>query len=164
MEVYDISRSFLGCVFLLNVFLLYGVSQGVFRGSFNKKLVNGLFITKFILLTGFIVYDNICSPPRDGWVLAIIGYALVYFIIFMVWLSIQPNCALKADTCYDMKLQEYSSFDCINCILGTVSIGKKEVWVFLPYKEDDKKYFRLDASVKVKFKKVYKGGIFVTLA
>ena len=93
MENIILSRAILFA--LVFVHLLIGYASKIDM-HINAKVLDAVFAVEILALTAYIVYDNILSPPRNGWVLAIIGYLVVYGIIFMTWFvyglkTISPN-------------------------------------------------------------------------
>ena len=89
MDGLIISRVILFAVVIIHAFLGYG-GPAVFTKHVNARLYDALFTVEILALTSYIVYDNVLSPPEDGWTLAIIGYIIVYAFVVLSWLAFAP--------------------------------------------------------------------------
>ena len=156
------ARDFLFLLFALNVLILFVMCIGVIKRSLNKRLIFGIFITKLVLLTGFIVYDNFSTPMNNMLEAAILGYVLLYLIILANWYTLMPHCRLKKNINYRMELQEFCYCHKKSLIRGTIIVGKKAITAFLSLEEYEKKSLNLANFLNVRFKEVYAGEVIVT--
>ena len=81
MENYIEGRVILGMLCFMHVFILYASQCPL--GPIKRRTLESVIFTEFIAVTAFIIYDNLQTPPYDGWFLAILGYTFVYGLIFL---------------------------------------------------------------------------------
>ena len=148
-------RLFLLAVFVLHLFLCYGC-RNVYS-VINRKVLNGVFTAELILITAFVIYDNIRALPQD-WFLAIVGYILVYGIIVTTWLAYSDYTLLEKEKIYLMSIKSKVSFLDTDYYQGVVVAGKHKVSVLLPY---DEKCLIAELQ-KVKFEKILNGHYIVS--
>jgi len=107
MDNIIISRVILFAVVIVHTFIGYG-GPAVFTKHINAKLYDTLFAIEILALTSYIVYDNILSPPHDGWVLAIVGYIIVYGVVVLSWL-VFASLTIDPKKVYQLNKIEYSN-------------------------------------------------------
>lgn len=115
-----ISRVVLLVFMLVNLFIGYG-SKAVWH-PISKKAVNVFFGAEFVLLTSYIIYDNITFPLFDTLFVAMIGYFFVYFVLILAYLSyaeytkISMNEEYEAVVVYKYIIISEQYFICCNII------------------------------------------------
>lgn len=149
------SRVILGLLILIHLFA--GYASGVSWGHINRKVLNGAIITELIAVTAYIIYDNLQTPPYDGWTLAIIGYLLLYGLILMTWYGYYIYTELDKDKVYEMTIRDHICYMNEDYFRGTVVDGKREVEVYLPYSEELKPKDKTAKKRNVKFDNVLRG-------
>ena len=102
-------------------------------GHMKNKVLDGIFLTELIVVTAYIIYDNIQAPPYNGWFWAIVGYLFVYAMIVITWLCYGIFALLDEDKIYEMKITHHVGIKNKEYFKGTVSNGKYEHEVYLPY-------------------------------
>lgn len=163
MEHYIEGRVILGLLCLIHAFAGYALR--VPWGHLNKKVLNGFFITELVAVTAYIIYDNLQTPPHDGWTLAVIGYLFVYALILMIWSGYSIYTELDEDKTYEMTIKDHIRFMDDDYFRGTVTDGKKEIEVVLPYDEKLVSAAKSGQKQKVKFDNFLRyGHILVKLA
>ncbi|MBR1605543.1 MAG: hypothetical protein IJ660_05510 [Alphaproteobacteria bacterium] len=151
MEHYIEGRVILGLLCLIHAFA--GCALQVPWGHLNKKVLNGFFITELVAVTAYIIYDNLQTPPHDGWTLAIIGYLFVYAWILMTWAGYSIYTALDVDKTYKMRIKGHVRFMNEDYFRGTVMDGRSKVEVLLPYAPELISSAKAGRKQKVKFDK-----------
>ncbi len=131
MEHYIEGRVILGLLCLIHLFAGYALK--VPWGHINKKVLNGFFLTELVAVTAYIIYDNLQTPPHDGWTLAVIGYLFVYALILMTWAGYSSYTGLDEDKVYEITIKERIYFLNDFYLRGTVIDEGKEIEVLLPY-------------------------------
>ena len=149
------SRVILGLLILVHLFANY--ASCISWGHINRKVLHGVIITELVAVTAFIVYDNLQTPPYDGWTLAVIGYLLVYSSILMTWTCYYIYTELDKDKVYEMTLRDHVRYMNHDYFRGTVMADNGEVEVFLPYSEELKPKDKTDKKRNVKFDNVLRG-------
>ena len=151
MEHYIEGRVILGLLCLIHLFAGYAIN--VPWGHINKKVLNGFFLTELVAVTAYIIYDNLQTPPYNGWILAVIGYLLVYGLILMNWAGYYIYTELDKDEVYEMRLSDHVRFMNNEYFRGTVMADNREVEVYLPYSEN----LKPEETRNVKFDNVLRG-------
>lgn len=154
MEHYIEGRVILGLLCLIHLFAGYALK--VPWGHINKKVLNGFFLTELVAVTAYIIYDNLQTPPYNGWILAVIGYLFVYALIFMTWAGYSSYTGLDEDKVYEMTIKERVYFLNDFYLRGTVIDEGKEIEVLLPYAPELVATARNGKQQKVKFDKFLK--------
>lgn len=163
MEHYIEGRVILGLLCLIHLFAGYALR--VNWGHINRKVLNGFFITELVAVTAYIIYDNLQTPPYNGWTLAIVGYLIVYTLILMTWAGYSTYTELKDDKIYEMTITDHITYMDDDYFRGTVMDGKNEVEVLLPYSTELVPAAKAGQKQKVKFDDFLKyGHILVELA
>lgn len=155
MEHYIEGRVILGLLILIHLFVCY--ASGISWGHINRKVLHGVIITELIAVTAYIIYDNLQTPPYDGWALAIIGYLLVYGLIVMTWMVYRIYTMLDKDKVYEMTLRDHVRFMNNDYFRGTVITNNRKVEVYLPYSEELKPKDKTDKRRNVKYDNVLRG-------
>ncbi len=151
MDNFIESRVVLGLLCMIHIFVGYAVS--VPWGHINKKVLNGIIITELVAVTSYIIYDNLQTPPHDGWILAILGYLFVYFLILVTWAMYSIYTQLDVDKVYEMTIKTRVRFENEDYFGGTVMDGKEEIDVLLPYCPELTPVGEKGRKRKVKFSK-----------
>ena len=168
METFILSRVLLGALCLLNAFLCYCGFSGSVKKHINRFGYYLFYAFEFAAVTAYIGYDNMQSPPIDGWYVAFCGYLLVYVLMLMAWGALYSNTVLDVDKTYDMYVEPYTiaHFMGDDFIIGYVMEHKIKWNVWLPWKEFEA--LRISSQnivISVKFKEVLNGNnIVVTIA
>lgn len=128
-----ISRAILGMVCVINIFIGYASTRGFVKRAISKKSWITVFVVEVVLITAYILYDNIfvSSHPQNGWLVAILGYAFVYLMAFLVWFSFYNNTRLEKDKVYLMKRVVMISFTDQEFVEGEIEEGGKKIRVLL---------------------------------
>ncbi|MBO6281985.1 MAG: hypothetical protein J6N49_05605 [Alphaproteobacteria bacterium] len=155
MGNYIESRVILGLIILIHLFV--GYASGIPCGHINRKVLNGVIITELIAVTAYIIYDNLQTPPYDGWILAIIGYLLVYGLILMTWAAYLIYTVLDKDKVYEMTIRDHVRFMNNDYFRGTVMADNRKVKVFLPYSKELEPKDKTDKKRNVKYDNVLRG-------
>ena len=142
-------RVILGFLCLIHLFLNYAGASNAVHDLVNKKVLNFLILTELVAVTAFVIYDNIQTPPYDGWFAAILGYLFVYFMIGSTWLLFYLCTFLEKDKVYEMTIETKVLLRNKQYFGGTVISNGEEVEVLLPYKEE---YLALEKPRKVNVK------------
>ena len=156
------SRVILGVLIVIHLFACH--ASGASLGHINRKVLNGVILTELIAVTVYIIYDNLQTPPRDGWTLAIIGYLLVYGLIMTTWANYYIYTVLDENKVYEMTISDRVSFMNNDYFRGTVIDDNCEVGVLLPYEEKLEPKNEPDKKLKVKYDNVLENHILVKLA
>ena len=152
MEHYIEGRVILGLLCLIHTFAGYALK--VPWGHLNKKVLNGFFLTELVAVTAYIIYDNLQTPPHDGWIFAIVGYILVYALILLTWAGYSIYGELEEDKVYEMTIKHHVRYMNKDYFSGTVIEGKNEIEVFLPYSSEMAMPVNAGKKQKVKFDNV----------
>ncbi len=155
MENYIEGRVVLGVLCLIHLFLSYA-SVGPW-GHIKGKVLDGIFLTELIAVTAYIIYDNVQTPPYDGWFWAIIGYLFVYAMIFMTWLMYGVFALLEEDKVYEMTITHHVHLMNERYFQGTVINGKYEHQVYLPYSSELHSLIEDNYKLNVKFDRIIRG-------
>ena len=151
------ARVILGILCLIHIFINYAGAQGAYRGHINKKLLNSLFVIEIFAVTAYVIYDNIQTPPHDGWVLAIAGYIVVYGLIFLTWAIHCIYALLDPNKVYEMTINSHVRAFNKDYLKGTVVEENHNLDVYLPYSEDLDLKKDSNKRQNVKFKEVLRG-------
>ena len=159
-------RAILGMLCFIHMFILYA-SQCPW-GHIKRKVLDGIILMETIAVTTYIIYDNLQTPPYDGWLLAILGYILVYGLIFMTWVMYGIFTVLEKDKFYEMAVTRHVHFMNEDYLVGTVvetdtAELKRDYTVLLPYSPELYPLIKANIKPKVKFDNVLKGNILVKL-
>ena len=130
MEHYIEGRVILGLLCLIH--MCAGYALRVPCEHINKKVLNGVILTELVAVTVYIIYDNLQTPPYNGWFLAVIGYLFVYAIILMTWAGYSFYTQLDEEKIYEMTIKDHVRYMNRDYFRGTVIDGKNEVEVLLP--------------------------------
>lgn len=164
MENYIVARVILGILCLIHIFAIYGSKCP--WGHIKGKVLNTIIITELVAVTAYIIYDNLQTPPNDGWILAILGYIFVYSLILMTWLAYGIFTVLDKDKVYEMTITHQVQFMNNDYFQGTIvqeSSGVK-VTVLLPYTSELLPSAKSHIKQNVKFDNVFNGNIVVKRA
>ena len=162
MEHYIEGRVILGMLCLIHAFVIYA-SQCPF-GHIKEKVLNGIILTELIAVTAYIIYDNLQTPPYDGWFLAILGYLFVYALIVITWLMYGIFTLLDEDKIYEMTIECHVRFMNKDYFKGKVSDGKYKYYALLPYSSELEPITEANKTQKVKFAEVLRHNLVVKLA
>ncbi len=155
MENYIESRVILGLLILIHAFVSYPSSNSC--GHINRKLLNGFFVTELIVVTCYIIYDNLQTPPHDGWFLAIVGYLVVYALIFMTWVSYFIYTQLEENEVYEMTISQHVRLMHVDYFKGTILKDNRAIEVLLPYLPELDISDKANRKQKVMFDRVIRG-------
>lgn len=153
------SRVILGILCLIHMFAIYGSKCP--WGHVKGKVLNTIIITELIAVSAYILYDNLQTPPRDGWFLAILGYILVYVLILMTWAVYSIFTILDKDKVYEMTITHRVHFMNEDYFEGTVLKDDIEIKVLLPYSQELYPITEETIKQKVMFDNVIYGNILV---
>lgn len=164
MENYIEGRVILGVLCLIHV--LVNLVSSCPWGPIKRKVLDGIILTELIAVTSYIIYDNLQTPPYDGWFLAIIGYILVYGLILMTWFMYGIFTVLDRDTVYEMTITHHVHFMNEDYLEGTVVLERSgiKITVLLPYSSELLASAEAHIKHNVKFDNVIKGYILVKSA
>lgn len=151
------SRVILGLLCLIHIFANYAGANGAVYGHINKGVLNGLIGAELLVVTAYIVYDNLCVPPYDGWTTAILGYFFVYGLICLTWLVFRIYTLLEEDKIYEMIVSARVRFKNKDYFKGMVIEGEHEVEVFLPCSLQSESTIKAGKKPRVKFAEVLRG-------
>lgn len=143
------SRVILGLLCFIHILLGYAGAGGAVHDVINKKVLNALILAELVGVTAYVVFDNLQMPPYNGWLLAIVGYVIVYGLIIITWFVYRFYTFMEKDKVYEMTVVKRVYFLGRDYVGGVIKSGKQEVEVLLPYEEypSDKR----PKKVKVKF-------------
>ena len=164
MENYIEGRVILGVLCLIHIFAIYGAKCP--WGHVKGKVLNTIIITELVVVTAYIIYDNLQTPPYDGWFWAIVGYIFVYSLILMTWFAYGIFTLLDKDKIYEMTITHQVQFMNNDYFQGTIvqeSSGVK-VTVLLPYTSELLPSAKSHIKQNVKFDNIFKGNIVVKRA
>ncbi len=153
------SRVILGILCLIHMFAIYGSKCP--WGHVKGKVLNTIIITELIAVSAYILYDNLQTPPRDGWFLAILGYIFVYVLILMTWAVYSIFTILDKDKVYEMTITHRVHFMNEDYFEGTVLKDDVEIKVLLPYSQELYPITEETIKQKVMFDNVIYGNILV---
>jgi hypothetical protein len=159
MENYIEGRVILGMLCFMHVFMLYASQCPL--GPIKRRTLESVIFTEFIAVTAFIIYDNLQTPPYDGWFLAILGYTFVYGLIFLTWVAYGVFARLDENKVYEMTITHHIHFMNKDYLQGTVFDGKYEQTVLLPYSQELYPLTEDNIKQKVMFDNVLRGNILV---
>lgn len=157
MENFIESRVILGLLCLIHAFAVYAGAGGAVQGHINKNGLKGFMLIELVVVTAYIVYDNLLTPPYNSWFVAILGYLLVYGLIFMTWASYGIYASLDKDKIYEMTISSQVRLMNKDYFGGTVIDGKHEIEVLLPYSSRLISPDETGKKQKVKFAEVLRG-------
>ena len=80
---YVLTRVILCAFAIFHCFVGYG--NALLRFYVPPKLYHGFFITETVVLTAFIAWCCVCEPFGYGVAWSVIGYFLVYLVLFCCW-------------------------------------------------------------------------------
>ena len=155
MECFVLSRSILGLLCLVHLFINYAGAIGAYHGHVSKDFLSGAITDEFVLVSLFVAYDNMLTPPHDGWGLAIAGYLLVYLSIFITWAIYCVYAVMDDNKIYEMTLSDRVNINHTDYLKGTVIEEKHPITVYLPCSQS----YDVDNArrQRVKFKEVTRG-------
>ena len=153
------SRVILGILCLIHMFAIYGSKCP--WGYVKGKVLNTIIITELIAVSAYILYDNLQTPPHDGWFLAILGYIFVYVLILMTWAVYSIFTILDKDKVYEMTITHCVHFMNEDYLEGTVLKDDIEIKVLLPYSQELYPITEDTIKQKVMFDNVIYGNILV---
>ena len=156
------ASTLLGYLCVVHLFLIYADAMEVMRGAINRKVINCLFLAELFAVTIYVIVDNLQTPIQGSLFWAIVGYGVVYGLIFGTWKIYLAHNLLEKGKVYVMSIMSHALLNDESYVLGMiVTEDGKEVEVLLPYEE---KYLSPEAPqrVKVKFKTVISGMYIVT--
>ena len=159
MENYIEGRVILGMLCLIHVFAVYGSKCP--WGHIKKNVLNGIILTEIIAVTVYVIYDNLQTPPHNGWFLAILGYIFVYGLILMTWGAYFCFTLLDENKIYEMTITHHVHFMNKDYLKGTVFDGECELTVLLPYPQELYPLTEASKKQKVKFDNVLQGYVLV---
>ena len=84
---------------LIHLFAAY--KHNSWRFYVSPKIYNSFFLVDFAALTAFVVWCCINEPFKDGIILAVIGYALAYTVLFVSW-SLLSRITISHTKVYQM--------------------------------------------------------------
>lgn len=151
------ARVILGILCLIHIFINYAGARGAYRGHINKKLLNSLFVIEIFAVTAYVIYDNIQTPPQDGWFFAIVGYLFVYGMMFLTWALHCIYALLEPDKVYEMTVKNRRKLFENEYLQGTVVEENHNLDVYLPYSENLDLKKDTNKQQNVKFKEVLRG-------
>lgn len=157
MEHFIESRVILGLLCLIHLFITYAGAAGAVRGHINKKTLKVFMTTELFVVTAYIIYDNLLTPPYDGWFAAILGYIFVYGMLLMTWASYSIYASLDENKTYEMTIDKHVRMWNIDYFGGTVIENNQEIEVFLPYIPQLVSSDENTRKQKVKFDEVLRG-------
>ncbi len=102
MENLILSRLVLLLFVAVNLFI--GARSDSVWHPLNKKAVHCFFGTEVLLLTAYIIYDNLMTPPYCAMIFAVIGYLFVYFFWTISYLSYIFYTNISIDKEYDAEM------------------------------------------------------------
>ncbi|MBR5599429.1 MAG: hypothetical protein IKW39_05250 [Alphaproteobacteria bacterium] len=155
MENYIEGRVVLGVLCLIHLLFIFA-SQCPW-GHIKAKVLDGIFLAELIMVTAYVMYDNMLAPPYIGWFWAIVGYLFVYALIVITWLVYGIFTLLDEDKVYEMKINQAVNIMSKDYFKGTVTNGKNEYEVYLPYSSDLQSLIENNIKPNVKFDRVIKG-------
>ena len=159
MENYIEGRVILGVLCLIHIFV--NLASSCPWGPIKRKVLDGIILTELIAVTSYIIYDNLQTPPRDGWFLAILGYIFVYVLILMTWAVYSIFTILDKDKVYEMTITHRVHFMNEDYFEGTVLKDDIEIKVLLPYSQELYPITEETIKQKVMFDNVIYGNILV---
>lgn len=157
MEQYIESRVILGLLCLIHLFLSYAGSTGACHGHINRKALNYTVLAELILVTAYVIYDNLQTPPYNGWFIAIVGYVFVYGMICMTWATYCIYALLDKDKAYEMTINSHVRLQNEDYFKGVVIEQRREIEVLLPYLQNLVPKNDKNKKPKVKFQEVLHG-------
>lgn len=155
MENYIEGRILLGSLCIIHLLVIYGIQYP--WGHIRDKVLGGIILTELIGVTAYVIYDNLQTPPQDGWFLAIIGYILVYSLILMTWLGYLIFTLLDKDKIYEMTIAHHVCIQNAHYLQGTVIERKHKIPVILPILPYSSELHESNIKPKVKFDNVFRG-------
>ena len=158
------SRVILGILCLIHIFAIYGSKCP--WGHVKGKVLNTIIITELVVVTAYIIYDNLQTPPYDGWFGAIVGYIIVYSLILMTWFAYGIFTVLDKDKVYEMTITHQVHFMNEDYFKGTVIKERSgvKITVLLPYSSELQATAEGYTKQNVKFDNAIQGYILVKSA
>ena len=157
MENYIEGRVILGLLCLAHLFIIYAAARGARHSPLSKNVLNGAILTELVLVTAYVIYDNIQTPPYNGWMLAIVGYLFVYGLIFMTWAAHCIYALLDKNKVYEMTPQAKITYWNDLYLQGALSEDGHEIKVLLPWANFKALEQAHPKKLLVKFKSVLRG-------
>lgn len=158
-------RVILGLLCLVHLFVNYAAGVGARHEPLSKKVLNGVILTELVVVTVYVICDNLQTPPHNGWLLAIVGYFFVYGLIFVTWILHCIYALLDQNKVYAMTPQQFVPLYGGSYMKGTVEEDNHKIDVFLPHAEFANLEKTHPKILPVKFKQVLRGrSIIVTLS
>lgn len=151
------SRVILGVLCLIHLFINYAGAVGAYRKHINKKLLNSAFTVELFIVSAYVIFDNMQTPPHNGWVLAIAGYIIVYGLIFLTWAIHCIYALLEPNKVYEMTINSQVKAFNKDYLKGTVIEENHSIDVYLPYTTDLVYKDGTDKKQKVLFNEVLHG-------
>ena len=98
MESYITSRVIFIVLIMLHCFItMIGAKTKVYVPA---KLYKWLFALEVLAVTAFVVYGCVKEPFYDGIALAVLGYLVIYFVIFLSYISLK-HWTINPNTAYE---------------------------------------------------------------
>lgn len=130
--------------------LFVGYASRAARDHINRHLLNCIFIVELLVVTAFIIYDNVCNPIEGSAFWPIVGYLFVYFLIWMTWFLYRPNAILDKNVAYKFVADKPVEFLGKKYMNGYAEVRSNLIPVLLPFDE----YAGIDRPTWVKFYEV----------
>ena len=158
MENYIDGRAILGMLCFVHIFILYAIQCP--WGPIKRKALNGIILTELVVVTAYIIYDNLQMPPHDWW-FAIIGYLFVYGFICMTWIAYLVFTLLDEDKIYEMTITHHVHLMNEDYLEGFVYEGKYKYSVYLPYSSELEPLIENNTKLNVKFVNVFRASYII---
>ena len=98
MENYITSRVIFMVLIMLQCFItMIGAKTKVYVPA---KLYKWLFALEVLAVTAFVVYGCVKEPFYNGIALAVLGYLVIYFVIFLSYISLK-HWTINPNTAYE---------------------------------------------------------------
>lgn len=153
------SRAILGVLCFIHMIVNYAAQCP--WGHIKRKVLDGIILTELVVVTAYIIYDNLQTPPYDGWLLAILGYIFVYGLIFMTWIMYGIFTIMDKDKTYEMTITHHVHFMNNDYLEGTIFEEDIKIKVLLPYSAELDPATKDKLKQNVKFDNVLQGCILV---
>lgn len=153
------SRAILGVLCFIHVIVIYAAQCP--WGHIKRKVLDGIILTELVSVTAYIIYDNLQTPPYDGWFLAILGYIVVYGLIFMTWIMYNIFTFLDKNKIYEMTITRHIHFMNKDYLEGSIFEEESKINVLLPYSAELDPATKDKLKQNVKFDNILQGCILV---